>query len=155
MSGFFGPKEIDLEYIRPEIQALVKRRNVTLEELSNLRINSWERDALVPVMTNEALIDRAEYAVANCFVTRERPFCTYNQAVEGLFAPELIKRLKLEMEAAENMASVVEGVREAIGQKNTHYMIVASDVKELVKAIEKSDSIEECRAELVRIREHR
>lgn len=82
------------EHISPEIEALIARGNVTLVELIGLRCNSWEWQALVPAMTDEAFIDRMQYALDNCFTPHRRPFSTYNEAVEGLWAPELLKRFK-------------------------------------------------------------
>lgn len=82
----------EFERVRPEIAALVRRGNITPEELKTIRCNSWEHEALVPAMTDEAFVERMQYALDNCFTTRERPFSTYNQAVEGLYAPELLTR---------------------------------------------------------------
>lgn len=45
------------EHVRPEIQALAKRGNVTPAEVAELRINSWEWEHLIPAMNDEAFID--------------------------------------------------------------------------------------------------
>ena len=66
------------QYVRPEIQALAKRGNVTPAEVAELRINSWEWEHLTPAMNDEALVALVE---------------RYNEAV-GLFAPELLRRFK-------------------------------------------------------------
>ena len=81
------------EHVRPEIQALVKRGNVTPAETAELHCNSWEWEHLTPAMNDEAFVARVEHALANCGHLK-RPFTTYNEAVEGLYAPELLRRFK-------------------------------------------------------------
>jgi hypothetical protein len=129
--------------IRPEIRALIARGNITLTELNELRCNSWEWQAMVPAMNDEAFIDRMEYALKNCFTPARRPFSTYNEAVEGLWAPELLKRFsKMQAElsaytrAADNYAESLDAVREALGQKETHYLCIPDDVGIAIKALE-------------------
>ena len=79
--------------IRPEIKALAERGNITLEEWSQLRTNSWEHELLVPRLNNEALVHVTEHFVRNCMLGGRRPFTTYNDAVCGLIVPELVRRL--------------------------------------------------------------
>jgi hypothetical protein len=79
--------------IRPEIQALIDRGSVTLAEHNALQCNSWEWEALVPVLTTEALIATTEHAIKNCVRARS-PALTYDEAVHSVYAPELIKRLR-------------------------------------------------------------
>jgi hypothetical protein len=81
-------------HIRAEIQALIARGNVTLAELNDLRCNSWEWQALVPAMNDEAFVDRMQHTLNNCFTPQARPFSTYDAALEGLWAPELLKRFE-------------------------------------------------------------
>lgn len=126
----------EFERIRPEIRALVERGNITPAELLEIRCNSWEWEALVPAMTDEAFVERMQYSLDNCFTRRERPFTTYNQAVEGLWAPELLKRFQSTARAARDYAETIDNVREALGQDGTHYLITADDVSDLVKAVE-------------------
>lgn len=92
LDDFDGLDENSNERIRPEMQNLIRRGNVTPAELAELRCNSWEWEALVPALTDEAFVERMQHALDNCFTRRERPFSTYNQAVEGLWAPELLRR---------------------------------------------------------------
>lgn len=87
--GGFG----DLERIRPSIRALIDRGNITLEEIKTIRCNPLEWQAMVPAMNDEAFCERMQYALDNCFTPRP-PHTTYNQAVEGLYAPELIRRFR-------------------------------------------------------------
>jgi hypothetical protein len=87
----------EFERIRPEIRSLVERGNITSAELREIRCNSWEWEALVPAMNDEAFCERMQYTLDNCLTRRERPFTTYNQALEGLWAPELIRRFKAQL----------------------------------------------------------
>jgi hypothetical protein len=48
----------------------------------------------------------------------------------------LVKWLQAHERDARTFAGVIDAVREALGQKETHYLCVAGDVKELVEAIE-------------------
>lgn len=121
--------------IRPEIRALLARGNVTPAEVEELRCNSYEWEALVPVMNNEALIGRMEHAFENCSHVG-KPASSYNDAVVGVFAPELLRRFKFAAQEAQTFSEVVDNIREALGQKVTHYLVIADDVKELVEAIE-------------------
>lgn len=123
-------------HISDEIRALIQRGNVTLEELNELRCNSWEWQALVPAMTDEAFVDRMQYALDNCHTPSKRPFSTYNEAVEGLWAPELLKRFRTASFAEVNFAESLDGVREALGQKETHYLCIPDDVRIAIKALE-------------------
>jgi hypothetical protein len=131
------------EHVRPEIQALAKRGNVTPAEVAELRCNSWEWEHLVPAMNDEALVGRVEHALANCGRHR-RPFLTYNEAVEGLYAPELLRRFKLLERAARDYEEALDNIREALGQKRTHHLVMAGDVKDLVLAVQKCDSDYDC-----------
>ena len=130
-------------HISDEIRALIQRGNVTLEELNGLRCNSWEWQALVPAMTDEAFVDRMQYALDNCHTSSKRPFSTYNEAVEGLWAPELLMRFKLlsiRLSAADhtalNLEETLDGVREVLGQKETHYLCIPDDVRIAIRALE-------------------
>lgn len=80
--------------VRPPIRALIERGKVTLEEYKELRCNSWEYEALVPALSIEALIWAAEHAIDNCSRAR-RPSISYDEAVHSVYAPELIRRLRL------------------------------------------------------------
>lgn len=122
--------------VRREIQDLIARGNVTPSEIAELRCNSWEWQALVPAMSDEAFIGRFQHTLNNCFTPSQRPFSTYNTALEGLYAPELLRRFAAASRDARAFAETIDNVREALGQKATHYLIIADDVKELVEAIE-------------------
>lgn len=79
--------------VRQEIKDLVKRGNVTPAEWKTLRLNSWERDALIPAMSDELLCAQTEYTIGNC-VQFPRPAITYDNALQ-LYARGVVRRLKL------------------------------------------------------------
>lgn len=83
------------EHISPEIAALVARGRITSAEIAELRCNSWEWEAIIPALNDEAFVDRMQYALNNCFTPQRRPFSTYNTALEGLYAPELLRRYEM------------------------------------------------------------
>lgn len=147
-------KLLDDTHIRPEIQALVKRGNITPDDLKELRCNSWEWEAMIPVLTEEAFLMRMEHALANCGAHRH-PLASYNEAVEDAYAPELLRRYKLVSRDARNFADTIDGVRGALGQEATHFLVVAGDVKDLVDAVERCADDGGCRAMTVlhRLRE--
>jgi hypothetical protein len=80
-------------FIRQEIRDLIARGGVTLDEWKALRMNSYEREALVPALGDKALCHHVESYLAQCGRTRSPP-STYEEAVVGLLAPELVKRLR-------------------------------------------------------------
>ncbi len=142
LDDFDGLDKNNRERIRPEIKNLIKRGNITVAEHEEIRCNSWEREALVPALNDEAFVKQMRRALDNCFTTRDRPFTTYNQAVEGLYAPELLERFAASTRDAKTFAGVLDAVREALGQKVTHYLLIAGHVKELVEAVEsRSDAV--------------
>ena len=122
--------------IRPEVQALVERGGVTLEEIASLSCNYAEWSALVPSMTDEALIERVARALRN----------QQGEPIVNVYAPELLRRLRGTIRAARAYAESIDNVRDALGQKETHYLVVADDVEELVKAVELCASDGGCRA---------
>lgn len=86
-------KLVNRPEIKPEIAALIKRGNVTVEEMRNLRANSYEWESLTPALSNEALIERTNQAIDNC-PRAHVPAQSYTEAVHAVFAPELIKRMQ-------------------------------------------------------------
>lgn len=86
-------KLVNRPEIKPEIAALIKRGNITIEEMRDLRANSYEWESLTPALSNEALIERTNQAIDNC-PRAHVPAQSYPEAVHAVFAPELIKRLR-------------------------------------------------------------
>lgn len=81
------------EHVRPDVQALAKRGNVTLTEVRTLRCNSWEWEHLYLAMTDEAFVDSVAHALRNC-ARAPSPCSTYDEAVSNLLAPELLRRFE-------------------------------------------------------------
>lgn len=80
--------------VRPEIVGLATRpEKVTLEEYRALRCNSWEWEALVQNLSDEALAHAVRHCADNCSVARRRPAPTYNDAIVTVWVPELLRRL--------------------------------------------------------------
>jgi len=52
---------------------------------------------------------------------------------------------------ADGFAEALDQVREALGQKETHYLVIADDVEELVKSVERDDG--SAKAVLQKLRE--
>jgi hypothetical protein len=133
------------EHVRPEIRALVQRGRVTSAEVAALRCNSWEWEALLPAMTDEAFEARVEHCLKNCSPARS-PAGSYDEAAYAVYLPELLKRLKRARAAATAFGDTLDAIREVLGQASTHYLVMAGDVMELVKAIDECESDSGCRA---------
>lgn len=82
------------EHIGDDIEALIERGNITEAEDAELRCNSYERQAMVPALTDEALLWRMRHCVANCFFSQRVPASTYNKALGTVYVPELIARFE-------------------------------------------------------------
>ncbi len=80
--------------ISPEVTALLLRGNVTSVEWKALVINAYEREALYPALTNEALIEEAKIIAAGTARIRN-PATTYEEAAYGVILPLIIERLKM------------------------------------------------------------
>ena len=91
------------QHVKPEIQALAKRGEVTLAEVVELRCNSWEWEHLYPAMTDEAFEHTVSHALANCGNVSS-PCASYDEAVTGLLAPELLRRFRGLRYASEQLA---------------------------------------------------
>lgn len=79
------------EHVRPEVQAIVKRGNITLAEWQEMRGNSWEFEHMYTSLDDEAFAYAVEHNLKNC-AQRERPCVTYDEACTNILAPELLKR---------------------------------------------------------------
>jgi hypothetical protein len=96
---FDDPRE---EHIRQEVWDLreaieeEERDPIGPDEFSEMVLNTWEREHLFPVLSNEALIERLEYYLSHCGKQPTKYECatTYNEAVLYRLAPELVDRLK-------------------------------------------------------------
>lgn len=82
--------------VRPELRALAERKErITKAELPD-RMNSYERRIIEPNLANDILMEWAEYCMAQAgreLGEFEIPR-HYNDSVERLYAPLLVKRLR-------------------------------------------------------------
>lgn len=95
----FFPKETEEEYdarlgIKPEIRALQRRGNVTVEEWNSIRGNSFEFELLYPCLNDEALVFVIEHCMKNMYFDNSRPARSYNEAFMGILGPILLGRFK-------------------------------------------------------------
>jgi hypothetical protein len=123
--------------IRPEVRALIERGEVTLAEARSLNCSLEEWGVLVPDFTDEALFECVEKGVW---------LADYHPDAAKFYMNELVVRYKGSARAAKAFAETVDNVRAALGQEGTHYLVVADDVEELVKAVELCESDGGCRA---------
>lgn len=79
--------------IGDDFKALIARGGVTYDEVKGLRGNSWEWDALVPALTDEAFLQMLQHRLDNCSRVRMPPV-TYDEAVIGVWTPELVRRYR-------------------------------------------------------------
>jgi hypothetical protein len=84
------------EHVRPEVQELVKRGNITLEEWTSFRGNSWEFEHMYCALNDEAFAYVVEHNLKNC-VRRDRLCLTYDEACTNILTPELLRRFRLTM----------------------------------------------------------
>lgn len=95
---YFKPQQLPHHScpISDEVHALIQRGNVTLQEYEEFRGNSWEHEAIVPALSNEALERYAQNILRYCTHNQtngSRPCTTYDEAVAVILVPELLRRL--------------------------------------------------------------
>jgi hypothetical protein len=110
------------EHVRPEVQALVRRGNITLSEWKEFRGNSWEFEHMYCALDDEAFVYAVEHNLANC-APRERPCASYDETCTSILAPELLRRFKSRAERAAPVERTPETVLRAMlraYEKATH-----------------------------------
>lgn len=103
------------KHVRPEIQALVKRGKITLDEWMGMRANSWEFEHMYSALTDEALAHVVEHNLKNCF-RRSVPSATYEDALSQHLAPLMLARWNA-ARAALDLATNELGALHASGVK--------------------------------------
>jgi hypothetical protein len=86
----------DHEMVRPEIRALIERGKITVDELKDLRCNSYEWEAMVPALSIDAIVLRAETALEKCSKLRMSVVEDYGESTCAVVR-ELIVRLRQAM----------------------------------------------------------
>ena len=83
------------DFVVRMIQRLRERnQKLSTEEWSACRLNSWDRDALIPYMDDELLVLSTRNTLSNCspFQNPLGPASTYDEAIQ-MYASELASRL--------------------------------------------------------------
>ena len=90
---------INDDRVRDEIKKVASRGNVTFEEYSSLRMNTFDRLAMYQVMTPEALCQLVEKNILpNCELGHKIPYAsTYDEVLANHLAPLLITHLREQM----------------------------------------------------------
>lgn len=84
--------------VRPFVEDLARRGEVTFAEYA-VPLNSYEREVLLPALTNDLFIEVTEYSLRNCAEPLHgRPTVTYDESVIDRYAPEALRRLKAAQE---------------------------------------------------------
>jgi hypothetical protein len=82
----------------PDVIKFVQTQQVvTHKEWEGLRANTYERTILVPLMDDELLIQQIEKCIEQTSIPEynfARPPVTYDQAIIGLYLPELLRRFR-------------------------------------------------------------
>lgn len=86
------------DLIKPEIVELRKRGRVTWEEYEKLFMNSWEREFIVPALTNDCLRRVVENHIlpniTQIETSRYRLASTYEESLLIHYLPSMLKRLQ-------------------------------------------------------------
>lgn len=83
--------------VRPWVRRLAESLlPVEPDQYEQLRMNSYEREFLLPNLSDETLCQVAEHAVVNCTPMRDptRPPVTYDESLMHRLVPELVTRLR-------------------------------------------------------------
>lgn len=89
-------KEERAKNIRPEYLNRVEQ--ISLEEYKHMRLNSYEREHLLPLFSDEVMLFVIDLAMKNSVSVSDpgnlRPATTYEQALVFRYLPELLKRYR-------------------------------------------------------------
>jgi hypothetical protein len=83
----------ELKKVSEAVQALIQRGNVTWEEYERLSLNGFERDALYPHLTTEALCKVTEQVRSFCLPQHYFPTLTYDETLIHRLVPLLVAQL--------------------------------------------------------------
>jgi hypothetical protein len=84
----------NLANVKPEIQTLLDRGNITLKEMLELQCNSYEWELIYLKLNDEAFVHQTEHILKNCHFSSHHPLVTYNDVLGNVMVPELLKRFK-------------------------------------------------------------
>lgn len=88
--------------ISSKVAALIQKSTVITKKIyEGLRLNSYEQALLLPFMEDEVLFDVIKLAQENSSFPTQATFInppsTYDEALVGLYLPEILRRYKSEM----------------------------------------------------------
>jgi hypothetical protein len=76
--------------------AVATKRKITWEEYIELRLNSWDREFILPYLDEHALVNVIDIHVKNATqVYGVGPPVTYDEFIIHRLIPELVRRLKI------------------------------------------------------------
>lgn len=67
-------------------------KTITPDDYNSFRMNSYARNDIYPKLTDETLLEQAQYYISQC--SEPYRISTYNDAIIHLILPELMKRFK-------------------------------------------------------------
>lgn len=82
----------------------VSGTKIVMEKWKSQPLNSWDRDAIIPYMDDEVLLENVRLTLANCRKF-DPPASTYDEAIQ-LYAAELASRLKPKQETPHEDISI-------------------------------------------------
>lgn len=86
------------DLIRPWVRALVaKGLPISAHDYTAMAMNSYERDFVLPALSDEALFIKIQYTLNNCTPPQrgpDTPAAHYDEAAIYKIIPELVRRLK-------------------------------------------------------------
>lgn len=138
------------EHVRPEIQALIARGDVTSEEFKKFgfTLNWYEKPVLIAALSDEAFL--SEVPDPDSSFPGDKDRLGFNVAFEACWGTESLKRFKSATSQVRSLTETIVSVHDALGQTTmrcravtdengqvvTRHPVLARDVKELVEAIE-------------------
>lgn len=143
-------KENELKYVLLEDGSQkhvteFENKSISPEKYQTFRMNSYARNEIYPKLTDETLLEQAEYYISQC----NKPYriSTYNDAVIHLILPEMMKRFKeLDIIINNQVEQLIRNGKEIIRLTEEHmdtlvYLSTFKDIESVHNAIK--DVIEE------------
>jgi hypothetical protein len=80
--------------IKPEVQRLIDAGlPISYDTYASMRMNTYERLAIYPLLDNDALVRITQHCLNNCSISHGTPV-TYDETLVRVLAPLLIERLQ-------------------------------------------------------------
>lgn len=95
--------------LNPKVVECLTRGSMTDEEYRGLYANSYDRVAILPLISNKEMIKHVEYCIKNSSGGSHAVPEHYNDAVIHWLAPELIRRLRKAEETIDRLNQQLDG----------------------------------------------